>query len=105
MTQSRQKGLPAWAFFPIHMPSLLRDVPVILGGLALFYALLYFTHYWTTPVHEHAEINLRPSALPTYAMYSVLRIAIAYGLSLLFSVVYGYIAAYNPKAERFMIPL
>jgi NitT/TauT family transport system permease protein len=105
MTQARQKGLPKWAVFPSHVPSLLRDVPVILGGLALFYALLSFTHYWTTPVHEHAEINLRPSALPTYAMYSVLRIAIAYGLSLLFSVVYGYIAAYNPKAERFMIPL
>ena len=38
-------------------------------------------------------------------MFSVLRIAIAYVLSLVFAVVYGYIAAYNAKAERFMIPL
>ena len=30
---------------------------------------------------------------------------IAYGLSLAFTLVYGYVAAYNPKAERFMIPL
>ena len=38
-------------------------------------------------------------------MYSVLRIAIAYVLSLGFTLVYGYVAAYNARAERFMIPL
>jgi NitT/TauT family transport system permease protein len=35
----------------------------------------------------------------------VLRISFAYGLSLAFTLVYGYVAAYNRKAERFMIPL
>ncbi len=40
-----------------------------------------------------------------YAGYSLLRISIAYVLSLGFTLVYGYIAAYNPRAERFMIPL
>jgi NitT/TauT family transport system permease protein len=44
-------------------------------------------------------------ALPAYAGYSLLRIAIAYFLSLAFTLVYGYVAAYNPRAERFMIPL
>jgi NitT/TauT family transport system permease protein len=34
-----------------------------------------------------------------------LRIALAYVLSLVFALVYGYIAAYRPRAERFMIPL
>jgi NitT/TauT family transport system permease protein len=34
-----------------------------------------------------------------------LRITIAYGLSLGFALVYGYVAAYNARAERFMIPL
>jgi NitT/TauT family transport system permease protein len=38
-------------------------------------------------------------------MFSLIRIAIAYVLSLLFTFVYGYIAAYNSKAERFMVPL
>jgi len=33
------------------------------------------------------------------------RITIAYLLSLIFTLVYGYIAAYNAKAERFMVPL
>ena len=35
----------------------------------------------------------------------LLRITIAYVLSLGFALVYGYVAAYNPRAERFMIPL
>ena len=42
---------------------------------------------------------------PIYAGYSLLRIALAYILSLLFALTYGYIAAYRPRAERFMIPL
>ena len=46
-----------------------------------------------------------PGALPAYAGYSLLRITIAYLLSLAFTLVYGYVAAYNPRAERFMIPL
>jgi NitT/TauT family transport system permease protein len=44
-------------------------------------------------------------ALPGYAALSLLRIMIAYVLSLAFTLAYGYIAAYNPRAERFMIPL
>ena len=38
-------------------------------------------------------------------MFSVMRIAISYVISLVFSVAYGYIAAYNAKAERVLIPL
>ena len=34
-------------------------------------------------------------ALPLYAFYSIARMAIAYLLSLVFAVCYGYIAAYN----------
>src|ERR1700678_560962 len=38
-------------------------------------------------------------------MFSVLRISIAYVFSLAFTFVYGYVAAYNARAERYMIPL
>ena len=51
------------------------------------------------------EISRSLGALPVYAGYSLLRIALAYFLSLVFAIVYGYIAAYRPGAERFMIPL
>jgi len=73
--------------------------------MALFYGLLSFGRYWIGPVSTQAEIDLRPAALPKYALYSLLRITIAYGFSLVFTLIYGYVAAYNRRAERFMIPL
>jgi NitT/TauT family transport system permease protein len=83
----------------------LRDIPIILGGLAIFYGLLTFSRYGIGPVNTQAKIQLHPGALPKYALFSLTRIAMAYVLSLAFTFVYGYIAAYNAKAERFMIPL
>ncbi|MFN3374331.1 MAG: ABC transporter permease, partial [Chloroflexus sp.] len=51
------------------------------------------------------EIDLSLSALPFYALRSVGRMALAYALSFLFTMIYGYIAAYNAQAERVLIPL
>ena len=75
------------------------------AGLALFYGVLEIGRHWLGPFTPHVEISRSPSALPIYAGYSLLRIALAYLLSLIFAIVYGYIAAYRPRAERFMIPL
>jgi NitT/TauT family transport system permease protein len=85
--------------------SLLTDLPVGLSALALFYGLLSLARYWTAPVHPQAQIDLSPAALPMYALFSVARITVAYGLSLAVSLIYGYIAAHHATAERFMIPL
>jgi len=107
MTTKFQKPLatvPGWGL-PSDVSSLVTDLPVILAGLALFYVLLSLTHYWLAPANGQVEIDLSPTALPKYATLSVLRIAIAYVFSLVFSVIYGYVAAYNPRAERIMIPL
>ena len=60
---------------------------------------------WLGPFTPAVEISRSLWALPAYAGYSLLRITIAYVLSLGFTLVYGYVAAYNPRAERFMIPL
>jgi NitT/TauT family transport system permease protein len=98
-------GSAPWMLSPAKFSSLLTDLPVILAGFALFYALLSLTHHWMAPVTERTVISLSPWVLPKYAMYSVLRIAIAYVFSLAFTFVYGYIAAYNARAERYMLPL
>jgi NitT/TauT family transport system permease protein len=103
--EQQPSAVLARARFPIALPSLVRDLPILLAAFALFYALLTVTHYWVAPVSEHTEIHLSASALPKYAMFSLLRIVIAYLISLLFTLVYGYVAAYNAKAERFLIPL
>jgi NitT/TauT family transport system permease protein len=98
-------GLETLGTFPANVSSLLRDLPILFAAMALFYAVLSMTHYWLTPAGTTAEISLAPSALPKYAMFSVLRIAVAYVVSLGFTLIYGYIAAYNERAEKFMIPL
>jgi NitT/TauT family transport system permease protein len=94
-------------------PSILEQRPgatwadlLIIGlGLALFWSVLTLARTWLGPFTPAAEIAQRPSALPGYTAYSLLRMAIAYVLSVAFSLVYGYVAAYYPKAERLMIPL
>ncbi len=83
----------------------LIDILIFGAGLALLYGLLTVARTWISPSTPIASISRRPSALPAYAVYSLVRMAIAYTLSLIFTLVYGYIAAYNAKAERIMIPL
>ena len=50
------------------------------------------------------EIVLDPAALPYYNLRSLLRMAAAYLLSLLFTLAYGYAAARNRRAEAILIP-
>jgi NitT/TauT family transport system permease protein len=104
-TQKTSTGTLTWGTIPANVPSIFRDLPILLAALAFFYAILSMTHYWMTPAGAPMEIHLEPSALPRYAMFSVLRIAAAYVVSLAFTVVYGYVAAYNARAEKFMVPL
>ncbi len=94
-----------WGLVPHGTWSLVTDLPIFASGLAVFYGIILLARYWAGPLTPAADISHAPSALPLYAFYSILRIGIAYLLSLAFTLVYGYIAAYNPKAERLMIPL
>ena len=55
------------------------------GGLALFYGVVEVGRNWLGPFTPHVEISRKLSALPVYAGYSLLRIALAYVLSLLFA--------------------
>jgi NitT/TauT family transport system permease protein len=94
-----------WAQLPGFEISYLPDVLMFGAGIALFYGVLVVGRTWLGPFTPEVEISHRPLALAAYAGYSLLRITIAYLLSLTFTLVYGYVAAYNPRAERFMIPL
>lgn len=85
----------------LHWP----DVVMFSAGLALFYGVVAVGRKWLGPVVPETEISRSPWALPVYAGYSLLRITAAYILSLFFTLVYGYWAAYNARAERFLIPL
>jgi NitT/TauT family transport system permease protein len=94
-----------WTQLPSIEISYLPDILMFAAGIALFYGVLVVGRTWLGPFTPEVEISHSLLALPAYAGYSLLRITIAYVLSLAFTLVYGYIAAYNPRAERFMIPL
>src|SRR5246127_3221913 len=94
-----------WAQLPSLEISYLPDVLMFGAGIALFYGVLMVGRTWLGPFTPQVEISRSPLALAAYAGYSLLRITIAYVLSLAFTLVYGYVAAYNPRAERIMIPL
>jgi NitT/TauT family transport system permease protein len=94
-----------WSVLPRASVASLPDLIMFSGGLALFYGIVQVGRNWLGAFTPHVEISSSLGALPVYAGYSLLRIALAYVLSLLFAVTYGYVAAYRPRAERFMIPL
>jgi len=94
-----------WSQLPSLEVSHLPDVIMFAAAIALFYGVLVVGRSWFGPFRPAVEISRSVWALPAYAGYSLLRIAIAYFLSLAFTLVYGYAAAYHPRAERFMIPL
>jgi NitT/TauT family transport system permease protein len=72
-------------------------------GLACFYGVVYLAKYWFGGAQPEIVISQSPRALPLYAFYSIVRIGLAYLLSLVFAIGYGYVAAYNKRIEALMI--
>jgi NitT/TauT family transport system permease protein len=56
-------------------------------------------------VVQSKAISLAPSALPWYTALSVGRMTAAYALSMVFTLIYGRLAAYNRRAEQVLMPL
>jgi NitT/TauT family transport system permease protein len=85
--------------------SALVDLLVFSIVLATIFGVLTIGRYWLGAITPVARISHSPSALPAYAFYSLVRMMVAYFLSLFFAVGYGYIAAYTPRIEAVMIAL
>jgi len=87
----------SWAF--------LIDIAVFLFVFAAIFGVYAIGRSWLGPVRPHAEISQNPRDLPLYAIYSLVRISVAYALSLVFALAYGYAAASSRRAEVVMVPL
>jgi len=81
------------------------DLLVLIGAGAILAGLFGFAGEWREPLRPAVEIDLAPSALPRYALYSLARGVLAYFLSLAFTLAYGYWAAKDKRAERVLVPL
>jgi len=79
------------------------DLGIAACGLALFFGVISTGVYWLGKPVPVVTISNSLGALPAYAFDSIVRMAIAYCLSLVFAVSYGYIAAYNRRLEPWMI--
>lgn len=91
----------------IKLPSAfsLVDVVVLAALGATVYGLVSIGSEWSGVLRPTVEINLSPWALPQYTMFSLFRGFAAYVLSLVFTLIYGRVAAYNARAEKVMVPL
>ena len=85
----------SWPFF--------IDLGVAACALAIFFAIVSTGVYWFQKPIPVVPISNSISVLPLYAFYSIVRMAIAYILSLTFAITYGYVAAYNPRIEPLMV--
>jgi NitT/TauT family transport system permease protein len=85
----------SWPFF--------IDLGVAACALAIFFAIVSTGVYWFQKPIPVVPISNSIAVLPLYAFYSIVRMAIAYMLSLAFAVTYGYVAAYNPRIEPLMV--
>jgi NitT/TauT family transport system permease protein len=81
------------------------DLLVLLGVGALVFGIIRLGQQWTGVLRPSVEIDLSPAALPKYTFFSLARGLVAYGLSLAFTLVYGYWAAKDAVAERVLIPM
>src|ERR1700722_15251226 len=81
------------------------DLLVVVGLVGALYGVLELGTQWTNEFHETVEIDLSPWSLPLYTFFSLCRGLIAYGISLTFTLIYGYWAAKDAMAERVLVPL
>src|SRR5512146_2930573 len=112
---------PAWGFsFAAGRRHAMRrfglalnlNLPAFSAGDAFIVLILAVVLYIGARLAIHAPaavtgptIYLTPTALPWYALLSTGRMAIAYVISLLFTLTYSYTAARKRRARLVMLPL
>ncbi|HYL86796.1 MAG TPA: ABC transporter permease subunit [Candidatus Angelobacter sp.] len=83
----------------------LIDLAVFLFIFSAIFGVYAIGRSWLAPFTPQAHISQNPRVLPLYAFYSLVRLSLAYGISLAFALAYGYIAASSHRAEVIMVPL
>jgi NitT/TauT family transport system permease protein len=96
--------LPSRPSLRVRRPGLV-DVVIVLALVGVIYGLAQAASLWSAPLATHVEIDLGPSALPGYALASIIRMSAAYVLSMAFSLSFGRLTASGAWAERLLLPM
>ena len=81
------------------------DLAVVALLGAFIFAVITVAREWGGVLQPVPEIHLEARYLPQYALFSLSRGIMAYGVSFLFTMVYGYTMARVTGAERVMLPV
>jgi len=83
------------------------DVVVVLAVFALLWLLVVLSGDMKVQFDElhPPSLSLDPAYIPYYTARTVLRMLIAFAAALLFTFVYGYVAAKSVRARKVMLPL
>src|SRR5262249_43757082 len=103
--KSRGPMLMQRQFGRTHKAFAWADLAALCLLVAVIYVVVRVAREWSGPLRPVAEIHLEPSYLPLYGLFSLSRGVIAYGVSFLFTMVYGYVMARVAGAERLMLPV
>ena len=76
----------------------------LLVGL-LIYGLVRLGGEWRAPLNSNFHLDLSLRALPLYTFFSLCRGLAAFSVSLVFTLIYGYVAARVRFADRVLLPL
>jgi NitT/TauT family transport system permease protein len=90
-----------------RLPIGLADIAVILGTLTLLTLIARVGAGTLVSFQPPISpiVDLDPRNLPYYAGRSTLRMFVGLFFSTVFTLIYGYVAAHNRRAERVMVPL
>lgn len=80
------------------------DLIIILFIGSIIYAISSLNTLYSKPT-EIVSLDLSPLKLPLYAIFSLMRMFFAYIISLIFTIIYAYNAAYKKSLEKILIPL
>ncbi|WP_448524940.1 ABC transporter permease [Parathermosynechococcus lividus] len=89
----------------LNRPWTWQDGLIILALITLIFWIVNTAAKFTASYDPTITIQLSPSVLPSYTGQTLLRMLIAYIISLVFSVLYSYLAFYNRTAEKILLPL
>lgn len=81
------------------------DIAVFLLILGVLSLTIYIASQWGGEYDRTLEIDLNPAKIPEYAAQSLVRLFLAYILSFIFSIWYGYTASRSKIHEKIMIPI
>jgi NitT/TauT family transport system permease protein len=96
---------PAALASPLLRGAGLPDAVVLCLLAGVIAMVVTFAREFEAPLRQAVQIDLRPSALPRYALYSLSRGVSALLISYVFALGFGWAAAKSPMAERLLLPL